>query len=409
MKYTSQTLSQYCNENKIQLVNDYTFENINRESYIEGNCITENCISKFNKCFRQLVKTGAYCEPCMQSISKNKIRNSKVKYDIHMLMEYCNENNIVLLDDYSDKFINRDYLIEGICKNEICQNNFIKPFRQLVKIGGYCENCSKENGKVKIIETNLRKFGVDNPMKNSEIKEKHKNTMVEKYGVEHNSQLEEIKQQKKEKSFEKYGVEYVLQSKYIREQIKETNLLKYGVENPQQNKEIKEKTCNTNLIKFNCKSPLGDSIIQEKSIQTNLERYGVPHHSQNSEVAETMLKNAYNKKQYILPSGKIIFIQGYENFMLDYLLQSEKIMETDIFTKRNDVPVIWYIDKTGKKRRHYVDFYIKSQNRCIEVKSTFTNQEKNNVLEKQQFAKDLGLKYEIWIFNKSGELLDKYI
>jgi len=49
MKYTSQTLSQYCNENKIQLVNDYTFENINIESYIEGNCITENCISKFNK------------------------------------------------------------------------------------------------------------------------------------------------------------------------------------------------------------------------------------------------------------------------------------------------------------------------------------------------------------------------
>lgn len=122
-----------------------------------------------------------------------------------------------------------------------------------------------------------------------------------------------------------------------------------------------------------------------------------------------MLQNAYNKKQYTLPSGKVIYIQGYENFMLDYLLSVQKIHEDDIVTKRNDVPEIWLNDKNGKRRRHYVDFYIKSQNRCVEVKSRFTNQEKNNVFEKQKAAKDLGLRYEIWIFNKSGELLEKYI
>ena len=97
MRYTNETLIQYCNENKIQLTNKSTSENINRESYIEGNCITENCCNKFNKCFRQLIKTGAYCDPCMQSISKNKIKNSKVKYDIHMLINFCNENNICKL------------------------------------------------------------------------------------------------------------------------------------------------------------------------------------------------------------------------------------------------------------------------------------------------------------------------
>jgi len=407
MSYNNETLLQYCNENKVQLVNDYTSENINRESYIEGKCITENCCNKFNKCFRQLVKTGAYCDPCMQSISKNKIKNSKVKYDIHMLMEFCNENNIVLLDDYSDKFINRDTNIEGICLHDSCENNFIKPFRQLLKIGGYCENCSKENGKVKILQTNLHKFGVDNPMKNSEIKEKQKNTMVEKYGVEHNSQLEEIKQQKKEKSLEKYGVEYVLQSPQVREQIKQTNLLKYAVENPQQNKDIKNKTCHTNLLKFKCKSPLGDSIVQKKSIQTNLERYGVPHHSQNADVADTMLKSSYNKKQYKLPSGKLLDYQGYENFALDRLLYFEKICEDSIITNRKDVPVIWYNDINNKRRRHYVDFYIPSQNRCIEVKSTWTNQTKNNVLEKQKGAKDLGYIYEIWIYDREGNIVDE--
>ena len=122
-----------------------------------------------------------------------------------------------------------------------------------------------------------------------------------------------------------------------------------------------------------------------------------------------MLQNAYNKKQYLLPSGKLINMQGYENFMFDILLKDENICENDILTNRTDVPEIWIIDKNGKRRRHYVDFYIKSQNRCIEVKSTFTNQEKNNVFEKQKAAKDLGFIYEIWIFDRNGNIIDKYL
>jgi hypothetical protein len=345
----------------------------------------------------------------MQSISKNKIRNSIVKYDINMLIDFCDSNNIILLDNYSDQFINRNTNIEGICLYEGCENNFIKPFRQLLKIGGYCENCSKENGKVKIIATNLHKFGVDNPMKNSEIKEKQKNTMVEKYGVEHNSQSDEIKLKKLNTYLKNYGVTSHLKSPQVREQIKQTNLIKYGVENPQQNKDIKQKTMETNLKIYGCKSPTGNVLVKEKVIQTNLERYGVPHHSQNAEVAETMLKGAYNKKQYKLPSGKLLDYQGYENFALDRLLRVEKISEDNIITNRKDVPVIWYTDINNKKRRHYVDIFIPSQNRCIEVKSTWTNQTKNHVLEKQKQAKDLGYEYEILIFDKEGNLIDRII
>lgn len=407
MRFNSETLIEYCNLNNVNLLK--TYENINRENYIEGKCIYDNCENDFNKKFRQLLKTGAYCIGCMNKISQNKIRNAKVKYDINILNTFCYENNILLTDDYSNTFINRDSIIEGICKNINCENIFSKPFRQLLKINGYCENCSKNNGKKKILETNIKKFGVDNAMKCQELKNKQKQTILEKYGVEHNSQLESIKQQKKMKSIEKYGTEYVLQSPQIRNQIIKTNLQKYGVENPQQNYEIKNKSYETNLKKYGVKHYVKTTECKLKIIETNIERYGVPHHSQNAEISEKMIKNAYNKKLYILPSGKTIFIQGYENFMLDYLLSVENIDEDDILTKRNEVPEIWYNDKTEKRRRHYVDFYIKSQNRCVEVKSTWTNQPKNNVFEKQQAAKDLGLKYEIWILNKDGEVLDKYI
>jgi hypothetical protein len=75
-----------------------------------------NVFENISKNFRQLVKTGAYCQICMNKITNYKIRNLKVKYDITLLIDFCNKNNIILFDDYSDKFINRDSLIEGIVK-----------------------------------------------------------------------------------------------------------------------------------------------------------------------------------------------------------------------------------------------------------------------------------------------------
>jgi len=172
MKFNTETLIEYCNTNRITLLKSY--DKINRESFIEGKCICDGCGNNFNKNFRQLVKTGAYCVGCMTDIGNNKIRNSNVKYDVNMLNSFCDEHNILLIDDYSNKFINRDAIIEGMCKNGECENIFSKPFRELLKIGGYCLDCSKENGKIKIIETNIKKYGVDNAMKYQDFKNKQK-------------------------------------------------------------------------------------------------------------------------------------------------------------------------------------------------------------------------------------------
>jgi hypothetical protein len=245
-------------------------------------------------------------------------------------------------------------------------------------------------------------------MQNEEYYNKQKQTMIIKYGVEHNSQLDSIKEQKKEKSLEKYGVEYVLQSKIVRTAIENTNLIKYGAKNPQQNIKVHNKTNETNLIRYGAKCHFTTHKFKEKIKQTNLKKYGVEHHSQNAEVAETMLKCAYNKKSYTLPSGDIIDYQGYENFALDDLLNNENLEEEDIITNRKDVPEIWYNDKNDKQRRHYVDFYIPTQNRCIEVKSTWTNQEKNNVIEKQAAAKDAGYIYDVWIYDRTGKMVNKF-
>jgi hypothetical protein len=66
--------------------------------------------------------------------------------------------------------------------------------------------------------------------------------------------------------------------------------------------------------------------------------------------------------------------------ILYYLYVNEyNILECDIVTKCTNVPTIWYNNKVGKKHRHYVDIFISSQNKCIEVKSTWTAEKRKTI------------------------------
>jgi hypothetical protein len=194
------------------------------------------------------------------------------------------------------------------------------------------------------------------------------------------------KNKAKQTNLKKYGVEFTTQSKQVKDKIKKTCLEKYGVEHISHCKEIKDKTK-----------------------QTCLEKYGVEVPSQSTEIMDKMSKNAYKLKKYIFPSGKIEKIQGYEHYALNELIMNEKIHENDIITGCKNVPTIWYSDENGKKHRHYVDIFIKGQNRCIEIKSTWTAKKKiDNIFLKQKAGKELGYNYEIWIYDSKGIKVEKY-
>jgi hypothetical protein len=74
--------------------------------------------------------------------------------------------------------------------------------------------------------------------------------------------------------------------------------------------------------------------------------------------------------------------QGYETFAI----------RNDIVNEKMNVPEIWYYDN-NKKYRYFVDIYIPSQNKCIEVKTN---------LLKQEAAKKLGYNFEFWIYDNKG-------
>jgi hypothetical protein len=222
----------------------------------------------------------------------------------------------------------------------------------------------------------IQNYGVEYAAQNKIFMDKQKETTLIKYGVEHACQNEQVKEKGRKTMSERSDI----QKESIKEKRKITNLEKYGVENANQNEKVKEKGKNTTFIK-----------------------YGVEHASQCMEVHEKQTKNSYYLKEYILPSGKIIKIQGYEHFALDELLKSDNLEETDIITGCKNVPIIWYNDSNDKKHRHFVDIFIPSQNKCIEIKSTWTfTTQRDTVFLKQLAGKKLGYLYEIWVYTGKG-------
>jgi hypothetical protein len=173
---------------------------------------------------------------------------------------------------------------------------------------------------------------------------------------------------------------------------------------------VKEKLKQSILNKYNVEYPFQSKKYQEIFKNKCLQKYGVENPQQVPEIAEKASKNSYRKKIYILPSGKELICQGYEPFALEKLIKEENITEEDIATGCKNVPQIWYDDENGKKHRHYVDIFIPSQNRCIEVKSTWTaEKKKDNIFLKQSAGKRAGYLYEIWVYNAKGEKVECYM
>jgi hypothetical protein len=355
----------------------------------------------------------------------------KIRYDYNYLQKYCQENNIELLKDYSEEKINRETKIQGKCVSDNCEILFERTFRLLKEFGAYCSDCTKKikikntenttlerygvtnanknrDVRIKIEETNLKKYGVKYILQNKEIKEKFKQTCLKNNGTEYPMQSKKVKEKSKQTCLKNNGTEYPMQSKKVQKKSKKTCLENYGVENPTKSEEIQNKIKNTFIKNYGC-HPSQCKEIQEKCKITFLKNYGVEYYLQNAEASEKASKNAYKSKDYTFPSGKIIHVQGYEPYGLDELIKTEKINEDDIITNRIEVPTIWYEDINGKKHRYFVDIFIPSQKRCIEIKSTWTMKKKHdNILEKQQAMKKAGYECEIWVFNAKGKKIECY-
>jgi hypothetical protein len=181
----------------------------------------------------------------------------------------------------------------GVGKNCECR---IKD--QTDKITKYHKSLSEEEKlkqKEKTIQTNLKKYGAEHPMKSDEFIQEYFEKNIEKFGVKSTLERPDIIKQIEETNLKNLGVKSPLESKQIQNKIKETNMEKYGKDHHM------DLARQTFMDHNNGLNPFQIEEIKEKCKLVNIERYGKPYYSQTheyiSKVQATSL-DRYNRENY---------------------------------------------------------------------------------------------------------------
>ena len=397
----------------------------------------------------------------IEYIIKNSVNTKGLPQSLkkHNLVGQVNEAT-KFLGDIPKKITERVYcIINDIFTPQLCSCGKERTFQDL--ISGYkrtCGNrlCASEVGKDKFKATSLERYGVDCPAKSLEerkksserhhnkseeeklaIKEKRKETFFLNNGTYNNTShifdshifvnWDEREKKSNITNIEKYGETHWMKTKEatilftsedFRKKVEQTSIDNFGEthwsktkwgkillsENSINTLEARRETC---VIKYGVnhwmKSKEGKELInspefKEKIRLILLEKYG----------SENIGERRYKRKSYILPSGKEVKLQGYENLALDMILKTYS--EDDLLLGYNIIKEIGHIkyNMNGKTRRYYPDIYIKSINKIIEIKSiwTFDVAKEKNLL-KQQATVAKGHNHTIMILDGKGRILSE--
>lgn len=118
---------------------------------------------------------------------------------------------------------------------------------------------------------------------------------------------------------------------------------------------------------YNCSAPTMQKFFDDNSIKHRTVKEANLITSGNIEKFNKGKASCYKSKQYTLPSGDIINLQGYEPQFLDYVFENNiyKEEDFDFSTKRISYKF------EGKFHYYFPDFYIPKDNLIIEVKSSY--------------------------------------
>ena len=219
----------------------------------------------------------------------------------------------------------------------------------------------------------------------------------------------DIQKKKEETCMKNSGYRNPFKNPETRAKAKATYRERTGFVNPSQNPEVKGKKVATHRERTGFNYPFQDPEVQELSRQTWQTKYNADHPMQNAEIARKCASSMNRTKIYKYPSGREDKVEGYEPQCLNDLIHNEGICEKDIITDRMKVPEIWWEDEGGVRHRHYVDIFIISQNKCVEVKSDFILKKRTKgPYKKQKAGKKLGYEYEIRVYNEKGDIIEMY-
>lgn len=236
--------------------------------------------------------------------NKLKIKYPNVLKSIKHLVEISKRKNNI--NDCLKLFFcecgNEKCLTSKFCSNRQCiaKNKSVKNSLYKTMIERY--GTTSYNNQEKIKQTNLKRYGVENPFASKDPRLNGNATKKIKYGNENYTNTEKRKQT----NLQKYGVENYLSTKEARDKIKNTMQQRYGVDNFLQSNKFLDKARATNIkqfgiysfsktpeFKYKCKKtwqqnlgvdhPMKCKKVIEKVKQTNIKRYGKEYYSQTDE------------------------------------------------------------------------------------------------------------------------------
>lgn len=182
IKYDTNLLHKILERDSAKLLDSNTLPNLNRDLNIKFIC---SCGKNGEREFRKMYELGCYCAKCA-------VNNRIQKY----------ENTV-----------NKTYGVKNISQLEEIKEQKVNT---LVKNYGVTNPLLSDSIKDKIKKTNIEKYGTDIPSKSLVVKEKIKNTHLR----------DETKQQMINTNLKRYGVEYATQSQEIQEK-QQKNSKKY--------------------------------------------------------------------------------------------------------------------------------------------------------------------------------------
>lgn len=297
------------------------------------------------------------------------VRRTYIKWTIELVRQVVEANGYTLL---SEKYEGVAKKYDMICpKGHRCQIS-LRNFNRK-ESGRRCGKkiCVQERAQ----KSNMENFGTLYPSQNPTVTAKSVQTNLRKRGVRNAMMDPAVQEKARQTTLKNWGVPYPAQHPAVQVKLKQSNLLIRGVENPGQ-----------------------DPKVQEKMRQTNMIRWGVPYAVQNAEIFEKLQKALYARKPYTFPSGRIVYVQGYEPRAIDYLLSND-INEDDIVFGL-DIPRIAYVNADDQQSVYHPDMFLPIYNTIVEVKSTYTyelHKEKN--LLKFEATKKRGYNLYVFIFD----------
>lgn len=369
--------------------------------------------------------------------------SKRKKYNRELLLQ-CETRDRCKLITYPEK-LNREDEIRFICS---CGNEHKKTFRLLEERGAFCKPCmikisiekrklstmekyevehtsQRPDVKLKIINTCMEKYKTSNPMQNEDVKKKQQDSLFKNHRVYHPSQSEEIRNKARHTMIKRHGGPTTMQSNILKEKV--TNTInrnggwtlqrpaskdkyektmdeKYGGKHPMLCPDIKAKIQQIFREKYNSISPFGNKEIQEKSKDTNISRYGFTNAMQNGEILKKQQQSSYKYKEYSLPDGKTIDVQGYEHYILNYLFENN-YNQNEIITGIDKVPNIKYMFE-NKEHVYFCDIFIPKENKIIEVKSKYTYEKEleRNILKKEACIRD-GYDFKFYMYDEKSKVI----